>query len=325
MRKQVLWLICLLVSQTQAQVLDVNNDGLVGPHEAISVAEQWKGQATLPNGHNHLGQTWLGNRNPLVIRGHFPERPPFIPAKGETKGIGGFEPIPQAPLILDNTGTGGPDLLLGGARGIIGIDPREEGILTLNSNQVALSLKGSKPRAFVVNVSDANSGRLNFSVEDNGDLFVRGMIDSSKQLTVMDHPVFPKTHYLKLTSVTSPQMKNVYDGSVTLDEEGKGTVFLPDYFEALNTQFCYQLTPIGSSAPDLFIAQEIEDNTFEIGGGQPGMKVSWQVTGIRQDAYAKANPIEVEQEKPEEDKGKFLHPELFGEPREKSVMMVSED
>ena len=60
-------------------------------------------------------------------------------------------------------------------------------------------------------------------------------------------------------------------------------------------------------------------NRFTIAGGSAGMDVSWLVTGIRNDAYAKANPIEVEQEKSKEEKGKYLHPELFGEPVEKSV------
>lgn len=48
-----------------------------------------------------------------------------------------------------------------------------------------------------------------------------------------------------------------------------------------------------------------------------GMKVSWQVTGIRQDAYAKANPILVEENKSIEDRGYYLHPTAYGLPEEK--------
>jgi hypothetical protein len=110
-------------------------------------------------------------------------------------------------------------------------------------------------------------------------------------------------------------MKNVYDGTVTLDRDGRTTVGLPDWFEALNSDYRYQLTPIGSSAPDLYIADEVNDGAFSIAGGEPGQKVSWQVTGIRQDAWAKANRIPVEVDKPVEDRGRYLHPELFdGEP-----------
>lgn len=42
------------------------------------------------------------------------------------------------------------------------------------------------------------------------------------------------------------------------------------------------------------------------------VKVSWQVTGVRQDAYAKAHPLVVEQDKPVAERGYYLHPELFG-------------
>jgi hypothetical protein len=72
---------------------------------------------------------------------------------------------------------------------------------------------------------------------------------------------------------------------------------LPDWFEALNRDSRYQLTPIGTPAPDLYIADEIENNRFRIAGGQPNGKVSWTVTGIRQDAYAKAHPMQVEVDK----------------------------
>jgi hypothetical protein len=43
------------------------------------------------------------------------------------------------------------------------------------------------------------------------------------------------------------------------------------------------------------------------------------VTGIRQDAYAKAHRIQVEEEKPQAEKGFYLHPELYGQPKEKGI------
>ncbi len=103
-----------------------------------------------------------------------------------------------------------------------------------------------------------------------------------------------------------------------LDDQGEADVQLPDYFEAFNTDFRYQLTCIGVFAP-VYVAEKIKANQFKIAGGNPNQEVSWQVTGIRQDAYAKANQVEVEHEKSDEEKGKYLHPELFGEPVEKSI------
>jgi trimeric autotransporter adhesin len=64
---------------------------------------------------------------------------------------------------------------------------------------------------------------------------------------------------------------------------------------------------------------ELDFNRFKIAGGKPGGKVSWQVTGIRQDAYANAHRIQVEEDKPPQAQGRYLHPELFGAPPEQAV------
>lgn len=83
--------------------------------------------------------------------------------------------------------------------------------------------------------------------------------------------------------------------------------------------FHYQLTAIGSSSPYLYVVGEIRDNRFKIAGGLPGGEVSWQVTGIRQDASANAHRIQVEEDKAEAEQGFYLHPELYGQPKTKSV------
>jgi len=147
----------------------------------------------------------------------------------------------------------------------------------------------------------------------DGDVHVNGRLSKSAGLFKIDHPLDPANRYLMHSFVESPDMKNVYDGVVQLDQDGIAWVQLPDYFQALNRDFCYQLTPIGGPAPGLYIASEIEDNRFQIAGGEPGLKVSWQVTGIRQDAYAEAYPIPVESMKPEGERGTYLHPELYEE------------
>ena len=60
-------------------------------------------------------------------------------------------------------------------------------------------------------------------------------------------------------------------------------------------------------------------NRFKIAGGSRGLKISWQVTSIRRDAWAKANRVIVEDNKPKADRGRYLHPEAHGEPRERGV------
>ncbi len=67
------------------------------------------------------------------------------------------------------------------------------------------------------------------------------------------------------------------------------------------------------------VAEEIKNNRFVIRTSAPSVKVSWQVTGIRQDAWANKNRINVEVEKPERERGFYLHPEAFDQPEELGV------
>ncbi len=55
--------------------------------------------------------------------------------------------------------------------------------------------------------------------------------------------------------------------------------------------------------PNLHIAKEMEAGGFSIAGGAPGMKVFWQVSARRNDAYMMAHPFVVEKDKPERERG----------------------
>jgi len=144
-----------------------------------------------------------------------------------------------------------------------------------------------------------------------GDVMVTGTLTKGGGSFKIDHPLDPDLKYLYHSFVESPDMKNVYDGVVVLDNNGEGCVQLPDWFEALNKDFRYQLTCIGGYAP-VYIAEEITHNQFKIAGGKPALKVSWQVTGIRQDAWANTHRIPVEEEKQGKEIGKYLHPQENG-------------
>lgn len=135
----------------------------------------------------------------------------------------------------------------------------------------------------------------------------------------IDHPLDPANKYLYHSAVESADMKNIYDGVAVLDEQGEAAVELPPWFEPLNQDFRYQLTAIGTPGPALHIAGKIHANRFRIAGGEPGMEVSWQVTGIRHDLYASAHRSPVEEEKPEAERGYYLHPALYNAPVEKGV------
>jgi hypothetical protein len=151
-----------------------------------------------------------------------------------------------------------------------------------------------------------------------GDVQVNGIISNSAGLFKIDHPLDPANKYLSHSFVESPDMMNIYNGSVTTDPQGNAVVTMPEWFEALNRDFRYQLTVIGQFAQAI-VARKIANNSFAIKTDKPNVEVSWQVTGIRQDAWANAHRIPAEQVKPDKERGFYLHPELFGAPVEKSI------
>ena len=152
-----------------------------------------------------------------------------------------------------------------------------------------------------------------------GNVDIVGTLSKTSGSFKIDHPLDPANKYLYHSFVESPDMMNIYNGNVILDKDGTAWITLPDYFGALNRDFRYQLTAVGAPGPNLYIAQEIANNRFQIAGGTPGGKVSWQVTGIRQDAFAKAHPIIPEVEKTGEERGKYLHPVEHGQPKSMGI------
>ncbi|MCS7086386.1 MAG: hypothetical protein NZ534_09970, partial [Bacteroidia bacterium] len=150
-----------------------------------------------------------------------------------------------------------------------------------------------------------------------GNVEVVGFLAKSAGSFKIDHPLDPENKYLFHSFVESPEMTNVYNGNVVTDENGRAVVELPAYFGALNKDFRYQLTAVGARAT-AWVEQEIENNRFVIASDAPGVKISWQVTGVRNDPYAQAYRIVPEVEKPAHERGTYLHPELYGHGAEKA-------
>ncbi|MEP0763039.1 MAG: hypothetical protein HRF48_09940, partial [Chloroflexota bacterium] len=165
----------------------------------------------------------------------------------------------------------------------------------------------------VYGVNSSPSGYAGFfdgRVHVNGNLSAIG----SKSFKI-DHPLDPANLYLYHFAQEAPEVQNVYNGVATLDVQGEATVTLPAYFSALNIgPFRYQLTAIGAAMPNLHIAQEVQDNTFRIAGGVPGMKVSWEVTAVRNDPYVRDHPAQAEVDKSGEEQGTYLYPAGYGQP-----------
>lgn len=121
----------------------------------------------------------------------------------------------------------------------------------------------------------------------------------------IDHPLYPNTKWLYHSFVESPDMLNLYKGIDTFQSGEEVIIHLPEYFDALNKDYTYQLTPIGHFA-HLYISKEVntcidaDGDTrpcFAVHGGFKGLKFSWEVSGVRQDKWARENRIQVEVDK----------------------------
>jgi hypothetical protein len=166
---------------------------------------------------------------------------------------------------------------------------------------------------------NSDGGAFTVAAAFSGDVEVLGNLDKSGGSFKIDHPLDPANKYLYHSFVESPDMMNIYNGDVTTNAGGIATVTLPDWFEALNNDFRYQLTVIGQFAQAI-VASKVHNNSFSIKTDKPYVEVSWQVTGIRQDAWAAAHRIPVEVQKDRTAQGHYLHPELFDHKGEPSIL-----
>ena len=182
------------------------------------------------------------------------------------------------------------------------------------SSQSGIALSGNAGDKGLVMYNTTSGFQSDLATKTHAAVFygpvqIMGTLTQLAQSAKIDHPLDPGNKYLQLSSVGSPDMKNIHDGVVELDEEGEAVVELPAWFEALNRDYRYQLTPLGEFAP-VYVAEDVRNHRFQIKGGRPGVKVSWQVTGIRHDAWAEAHRLPVEEEKPASERGHYLYSSL---------------
>jgi hypothetical protein len=170
------------------------------------------------------------------------------------------------------------------------------GVCSLGGN--AIHGKGGTFAGFFEGTVQITGGSLSVTKVGNigGEISATSIFANNKQFRI-DHPLDPANKYLLHATIESSEMMNIYSGVALLDCEGEAEVILPEWFEALNCNFRYQLTCIGGFAP-VYIAAKILNNRFKIAGGFPDLEVSWQVVGCRQDRWALENPLVVVVEKP---------------------------
>jgi hypothetical protein len=159
-----------------------------------------------------------------------------------------------------------------------------------------------------------------FAGSFHGDIQITGalMVTSGMKMFHIDHPLDPGNRYLNHAAIESSELLDLYTGNVTTDMNGDAVVKLPDWFEALNRDFRYQLTVLGTFAQAI-VATKISGNRFAIKTNAPNVEVSWQVTGVRSDPTTQKFALKVEEDKPARERGLYLNPDVYGQPEEKGV------
>ncbi|OYT68566.1 MAG: hypothetical protein CFK48_11160 [Armatimonadetes bacterium CP1_7O] len=185
------------------------------------------------------------------------------------------------------------------------------------------STSGYGMYGYAAATSGLNYGVLGESASASGyGVYATGRLAASgAKLFQIDHPLRPETHFLNHFCTEGPEPYNAYSGNVVTDAQGYATVQLPDYFETINRDFRYQLTVIDNSDEFVLVkvVREIQNNQFVIRTSKPYVKVSWEVKAIRHDRWVQEYGYQTEQEKPKEYQGRYLHPELYGQPKERGI------
>jgi hypothetical protein len=261
---------------------------------------------------------------------------------GNTNGVAGLDASPNGSGVNGSNSSGTCCFAAGvfgqavGGTGVLGSASATSGlnfgVQGISASSAGIGVQaGNTPTGegvslaagtFLVNAYVGKTGEFNVDNSGNGffagNLTVKGNVSKGGGSFKIDHPLDPANKYLSHSFVESPDMMNVYNGNITTDRHGFATVNLPDYFEALNGDFRYQLTVIGQFAQAI-VANKISANRFVIRTNKPNVEVSWQVTGVRHDAYANRYRIPVEEDKALSEQGYYLHPEVFGQPESKSI------
>ena len=277
--------------------LRISHGNQPGDNEIVSI---------LQNGNVGVGTATPAAR--MTVAGVGPQLGGPIDAAAVTGQMTNFPPAPA-----------------GETAGVRGVNDLGHGVQGLSRNFVAVE---GVSRSGIAVFGDSQSGVGVWGITRSGpfagffegNVAVAGTLSKTGGGFTIDHPLDPGDRYLHHSFVESADRKNVYDGITTLDDDGTAEVVLPGWFQALNRDLRYQLTPIGAPGPELHVSREFADGRFTIAGGPAGQKVSWQVTGIRDDAWSRAHPLEVEAPKRKEEQGRFLHPEIHGYGEERSVM-----
>ena len=224
---------------------DVDQDNDIDINDIQLTAGRWNTSGAYTSGHNHWDETWIGT-GPHGLRLENTD------ASGTTSGLWG-----QSASTAGRGVYGLASASSGGATGVYG-----ESGSTAGRGVSGRALAASGATSGVYGWSDSTAGRGVFGVAaassgtnygvyglSNSPGGYAGYFDGQVQVTgnlskgggsfKIDHPLDPANQYLYHSFVESPDMMNIYNGNVTLDDKGEAVVTLPGWFEALNRDFRY--------------------------------------------------------------------------------------
>lgn len=209
--------------------------------------------------------------------------------------------------------------------GVYGVSDRGAGVYGESDRGNAVYAKGkmrvTEEAVFEKNIRVNGESEFGDFVMMADDLLVEGLVTAfGGKNFIIDHPHDPENKFLKHGSIESNEMLNKYRGTATFDSSGQVRIELPSYFDEINRNPSYQLTAVGAAMPNLYIAEEVNNNSFVIAGGISGKKVSWEVTAERNDLHYQRNPElrNMELDKGE-NRGFYLSPEAYGQPKERGI------
>ncbi len=296
------------VTNTAAQGIGVYGAG--GP-EGTGVAAT--GGATSGSGHEGgVGVRATGGGGSSGA----PGGPGVVAFAGDSDSLTGGRGI-EAHGGRSNSGDGGDGAVLGGGQsfgGSGGVGASAEGGAGSGAGNKGGDGIMARGGDGISGATDGIAGHFAGDVEITGKLTVT----SGMKMFHIDHPLDPENKYLNHVAIESAEVLNVYSGNITTDTNGEAVVALPDWFEALNRDFRYHLTVVGTFAQAI-IAGKIKGNRFAIRTNAPNIEVSWQVTGVRSDPTTRKFPLEVEEAKSERERGYYLNPGAYGQPEERGM------
>ncbi|MCG3131852.1 MAG: hypothetical protein FLDDKLPJ_02662 [Phycisphaerae bacterium] len=248
---------------------------------------------------------------------------------GETYGVFGFGPTGVSGSGSE-VGVEGVGLGFGGSVGVRGEAPgvaiHGDGGIGVRATGKLYAVQAELPDDPEIPVGHAIFAIVEDTVNDfagtfHGNVQINGMLTKTGGTFRIDHPLDPENKTLSHSFVESPDMMNVYNGNVVTNADGEAWVELPAYFEALNRDFRYQLTVVDTDDfAQARVFRKVQNNVFGIKTDRGGVEVSWQITGIRQDPWAEQNRVIVEEDKPADQRGRYLNPEAYCEPLERSIV-----